>query len=106
ERMADVGGVRGECTLRTEEDDVLFADLLDRREVEEFVPGQRAADGAAELMARVVVLFQIEGAFGAEGLVAEEAERVAVDVVGARLGNDRQRAARGSADLGVEAVLD
>src|SRR5258706_4829682 len=57
-------------------------------------------------MALVVVLLQVEGALGTEGFVAEEAEDVAVQIVRARLGHDRQRAAGGAADLRVEPVLD
>ena len=41
-----------------------------------------------------------------ESLASEEAEGAAVDVVGAGLGHDRERAARRAADLGVEAVGD
>src|SRR5258705_10232314 len=67
---------------------------------------QWATHGAAELMARVVVLLQIERPLGAKRLVAKESEGVAVDVVGARLGDDGERTAGGAADLGVEAVLD
>src|SRR5438046_7211580 len=80
--------------------------MLDRGEVEELVPGQRTAERAAQLVARVVVLLQVERPLGAQRLVAEEAEEVAVDVVRSRLGDDGERTAGRAADLGVEAVLD
>ena len=100
ERMADVGRLRRERAARTEEDDVVLVDLLDRGEVEELVVRDRAAEREAELVARVVVvLLQIERALRAERRVAEEAEDAAVDVVRARLGDDRQRAAGRAADL-------
>ena len=57
-------------------------------EEENPVLGDRAADGAAELVAPQRVLRQREGVLGIEAAVADELEEAAVDIVGARLGDD------------------
>ena len=49
---------------------------------------------------------EIQLAFRAQGFVAKEPERGAVEIVGACLRHDGERAACRSADLGVEAVRD
>jgi len=57
----------GERAARTEEGDVFLVDLFDRAEEERLVAHDRAAEGDAELPARVVVvLFQIESALRAQ----------------------------------------
>src|ERR1043165_2013473 len=106
ERVVDVGGERGELAEGTEERRPGFVDLLDRGEVERAVARQRAADRAADLVARVVAFFLRSDRLRAEIVVAEEAEDVAVEIVRAALGDDGHGAAGGAADLGGEAVLD
>src|SRR5439155_17467512 len=96
----------GVLATGAEDHAVLFADLLHRGEVERLVPDHRSADGGAELMARIVRLPGVEGAFGPQRFVAEEGEGVSVNVVRSGLGDHRQRAAGRAADLAVEAILD
>ncbi len=105
-RDRDVLRQRGEAALRPEQRDVVFLHLLERPEEVRPVPDDRAADGAAELLARVVVLLLVELALRPQRVVAEEPERRSVQVVRARLGDDRQRAAGRPADLAVEPVGD
>src|SRR5436190_1558071 len=81
ERMLDVARERGVFAAGAEADGVVFADLLDGRKVERTVANHRSAGSRAELVARVVGFRRIEIALGAKRLVAEERERIAVNVV-------------------------
>ena len=52
--MADVGLLRSERSARTEKDDVVLVNLLDRGEEEKLVAGDRTAEGEAEKPTRAL----------------------------------------------------
>ena len=93
EGMAEIGRGRSVFAARPEQGDVLLVDLLDGSEVEGLVAGDGAADGESELASREIVFLLLQRGFRAKRVVAEETEDVAMCIVRARLGHDRERAA-------------
>ncbi len=107
ERVLDVRRKRLEGALRPEEDRGRRVDLLEGREEMGLILDDRAAQCEAELVTLVAdVRVLLERALGAQRVAAVEAEERARERVRSGFRQDRERAARGAADLGVEAVVD
>src|SRR6266849_184024 len=82
----------------------VFANTFASGEEEQLVLDKRAAEAAAELVAAEIIERLAVGGGGGEGFRAEVLKGAAVNVVGARLGDDVDDPACGAAEFGIGAA--